>query len=336
MKKLLILALILVGGVATADSTITSKQYVDAALNTLQSQIPAKNTDTVLTHTGTAGEIGEKKIYNANNSYGAQTDALVTAGAFNSAVQNALASEFVCTEWQGDVHDNAHCLLYEVRTATQSQILPDGFTQLEYLESTGTQYIDTNYKPNNLTNFEIKYLYTNFITATIANTPYGCTLAPDAQKANYGVFRTGPGSHTTYNRMAWGDASLGSNIALSGNIQRIDTWYIDKYLQNKLYIDGNLVATSSTTLNTQWSAPNSLWLFARHADNYHLSYPSAIKIAYAKAWENTETKFNFVPARRNSDGKLGMYDLVSGGFFTNSGTDEFVAGPVASYFPQGN
>ena len=119
MKKLLILALILAGGVAGADSTITSKQYVDAALDTLQSEISAKNTDTVLTHTGTAGEIGEKKIYNAGNSYGEQTDALVTAGAFNSAVQNALESEFVCTEWQGDVHDNAHCLLYEVRGVFQ-------------------------------------------------------------------------------------------------------------------------------------------------------------------------------------------------------------------------
>ena len=28
------------------------------------------------------------------------------------------------------------------------RILPDGYTQLKYIESTGTQYINTGFKPN--------------------------------------------------------------------------------------------------------------------------------------------------------------------------------------------
>ena len=151
MKKLLILALILVGGVAGADSSITSKQYVDTVLDTLQPQVPAKNIDTVLTHTGTAGEIGEKKIYNANNSYDEQTDALISAETFNTALQNALSSEFVCIE-----RNSQGCLLYEVRGATQNRIqtLPIGYTQLEYIELTGTQYIRLRTLPN-ASNFKI-------------------------------------------------------------------------------------------------------------------------------------------------------------------------------------
>ena len=50
---------------------------------------------------------------------------------------------------------------------------------------------------------------------------------------------------------------------------------------------------------------------------------------YAKIYDNTDTLVrDFVPVRRNSDGVLGMCDMVTGNFFTNSGTGEFVAGPA--------
>ncbi|MBO4683151.1 MAG: hypothetical protein J5611_01050 [Alphaproteobacteria bacterium] len=157
MKKLLFVILALFVFSVRADNTITSKEYVDGQVATLQTQIPAKNTNTVVTNTGTAGTIGEKAIYDTTATYNTQTDALVTAGAFNSAVQNALESEFVCVEWQGNVHDNAHCLLYEVRGAAQTQTLPSGYTQLEYLESTGTQYIDTGDNATTNMSFEISF-----------------------------------------------------------------------------------------------------------------------------------------------------------------------------------
>ena len=117
MKTFLLSFLFLVVGIAYADNTITSKEYIDTQVSNLQTQIPAKNANTVVTNTGTAGTIGEKAIYDTTVAYGTQSDALVTAGAFNTAVQNALESEFVCVEWQGNVHDNAHCLLYEVQNA---------------------------------------------------------------------------------------------------------------------------------------------------------------------------------------------------------------------------
>ena len=96
---------------------VTSESYVDAAVATLQDEIPAVNGNTVLTNTGTAGEIGQKQIYNANADYASQQNALVTAETFNAAVQNAIDNEYVCIEWLGDNHDNAHCLLYQIRPA---------------------------------------------------------------------------------------------------------------------------------------------------------------------------------------------------------------------------
>lgn len=38
-------------------------------------------------------------------------------------------------------------------------------------------------------------------------------------------------------------------------------------------------------------------------------------------------KMKLIPAKRKSDGEVGMYDMVGGKFYGNSGTGEFIAGP---------
>ena len=316
MKKLLILALILVGGVATADSTITSKQYVDAALDTLQSQISAKNTDTVLTHTGTAGEIGEKKIYNTNNSYGEQTDALVTAGAFNSAVQNALESEFVCTEWQGDVHDNAHCLLYEVRTATLT-----GYTQLEYLESTGTQYINTGIAPTNNVGMSVKYAWTR-----LGNSRY----IFGSYNPHYYLGITSKGVMAG----AYGPSAGNTVLSTSVSVGTIYQYDINLYNSGTVQFVGLTPVTTLTPKTFNDTHKRFISLFS--VDDGGNKGFSESRIYHMQITDGSALVRNFIPARRNSDGELGMYDTVSNTFFTNSGTDEFIAGPIASYFPQGN
>ena len=48
----------------------------------------------------------------------------------------------------------------------------------------------------------------------------------------------------------------------------------------------------------------------------------------AKIWDDSgDLVFNGIPARRDSDGVLGIYDTVSNNFFTNAGTGTFIAGP---------
>ena len=114
MKKLFIIICALVVGVAYADNVITSKEYVDGQSATLQPQIQAKNTNTVLTYPAAGTDApGEKAIYDASAAYGEQTDALVTAGEFNNALQVALDTEFVCVS-----RNDQGCFLYEIRAGT--------------------------------------------------------------------------------------------------------------------------------------------------------------------------------------------------------------------------
>ena len=113
MKKVFIIICMLFVGLANADNVITSKEYVDTAGATLQPQVPAKNTNTVLTYPAAGTETpGEKAIYDSNESMAGQSKNLVTAGQFNTALQNALDTEFVCVS-----RNEQGCLLYEIRAA---------------------------------------------------------------------------------------------------------------------------------------------------------------------------------------------------------------------------
>ena len=116
MKKFLaFLICVLVTGTtfATGENVATSKAYVDTAVAQKQDAIPANDgTAQVLTNTGTPGSVGTKNIYDSTGEYAEQTGALVTAGDFNTAVQNAIDMEFTCIEWNaaGD------CLLVDIQS----------------------------------------------------------------------------------------------------------------------------------------------------------------------------------------------------------------------------
>lgn len=99
---------------AAGESVPTSKSYVDAEIATKQDKIAANNgAAQVLTNTGTAGEYGTRGIYDANGAYATQQNNLVDAGTMNSAVQNAIDSEFECVEEDG----NGNCLLTRIQGA---------------------------------------------------------------------------------------------------------------------------------------------------------------------------------------------------------------------------
>ena len=126
-----------------ADTTVTSKQYVDT---TRQATIPAAGTNantpgsTVVTYTGTAGQIGERGIFNPETNFDYENnevasgheDDLVTAGSIFPAVgglyqqieqvtnlPTTQTTNKVCTEWvAGQSHIDANCLLWNLTDQT--------------------------------------------------------------------------------------------------------------------------------------------------------------------------------------------------------------------------
>ncbi|MCQ2580650.1 MAG: hypothetical protein MJ164_00560 [Alphaproteobacteria bacterium] len=198
--------------------------------------------------------------------------------------------------------------------------LPAGYTELEYIENDGHSYLILPYIANNKTVLYCRYneLQNGF---QVANAIFGVTDSPDVAKANNGVLRL---TGSNFNRMGWGDAQSGSVKDVSAP-KEFNTWYEVLYDQNKLYLNNVLYATSATSNNTVWSANYGLGVFARNGSSVTMVAYAKISSLWAK--EGGDYKLNLIPARRNSDNVLGMYDTVSGTFFENAGTGDFIAGP---------
>ncbi|MBR6752361.1 MAG: hypothetical protein IKL95_03790, partial [Alphaproteobacteria bacterium] len=92
-------------------------------------------------------------------------------------------------------------------------------------------------------------------------------------------------------------------------------------------INVNGVSDSNTNQSTDFEGDRSLFLFARNANGTTNTF-AKVKLKETIITKNGSVARNFIPAK-NSSGVVGMYDTVSGTFFENAGTGEFVAGPVA-------
>ena len=121
MKKFLFILFglfVVAGAFAAGENVPTSKSYVDSKLGEKQDIIPANDgAARVLTNTGTTGEYGTKDIYDSTASYGGQSKSLIDAVTMNTAVQNAIDTEFVCIEWVDPNDHTSDCLLMDIRGA---------------------------------------------------------------------------------------------------------------------------------------------------------------------------------------------------------------------------
>lgn len=205
----------------------------------------------------------------------------------------------------------------EDSTGTQTMLsksLPAGYTQLEYIESTGTQYIDTGYVPNSNSQFDITFLVNQ------ANLNVDCPL--------FGVRTSGSGNSYTFWCHGVGySAATYSALIFNDKENRISNFKLNNKhhvtLKNGLYsING--VNTSFTKVGE--GTPNQNLILFGLANGASIDGRKFVGLVYGfKISENNALKRNFIPAK-NSSGTIGMYDLVEGKFYTNKGTGTFTAG----------
>lgn len=194
--------------------------------------------------------------------------------------------------------------------------LPLGYTLLDYIESTGTQYIDTGIIPDNDTGFSVTLQCVNIPTD---NFVYGARQGDDGRfvvGAKSDSVYVGYGSQVTlYNWQGVASPSVRNNIKVNYKNSRI------AQLNNEL--DYNLPSTLPTFDNA-----TTVTLFGRNANGTVVGF--AQRVYDNKITQGNNVIRNYIPCRRNSDSALGMYDTVTGNFLTNQGTGTFTAGNAVS------
>jgi len=202
--------------------------------------------------------------------------------------------------------------------------VPSTYTQLEYLEATGrTQYIDTGLRANidNHSNYRLLIKRTTFSSGE-----YNWWLDGSALGGRDGVYvgideyihayYYGVGNDTSTGVVATFNVPITYDLNIPGDYYRVT----DE--------GGNtLVNYSPLVVNDSNFTSEGLPLYVFGYSGEDRKYSG--RIYYAKIYYAGTIVRDFIPARRNSDNVLGMYDTVTNTFFTNDGTGTFVAGPNA-------
>ena len=186
--------------------------------------------------------------------------------------------------------------------------LPDEYQEVEYIGSSGTQYIKTGVLTNNgiieqYTEIQISKLSKRQLTGQNNGWWFGITAT------NYYE-----GGGTT-------------NIMPSENsFDRIV--YTTNYVNNSATMTINETAKFQRTDSDMNSGLNKeIYIF--NINNFSNASMTA-KIKSFRITVNNELVRDYVPCYRKSDEEIGLYDLVNGRFYTNQGTGEFSKGENAN------
>lgn len=194
--------------------------------------------------------------------------------------------------------------------------LPSGYTELEYIQSSGTQYIDTGIKPNQDTSIEIEaipsavgetYLGEGFCpyAAGVSNndSAFECYTSQDQYEFDY------DGQIVYLATATVGDVL---KINHSKNVVSLTVNGADVYTQIFEY--------------KSFESPYTLTLFARHRAS--LVYSKG-KIKKCKIKSGDTLVRDFYPAK-SINGTVGLFDIVNDVFYTNAGSGVFTAGAEIS------
>ena len=211
------------------------------------------------------------------------------------------------------------------------KLLPNEYQQVEYIESTGTQWIDTKIISNQDTKVEIKFLITMFKRGE--NTClFGARNMHDNRTY---TFMFGGGSNSGYNDILW-SAYNNINKVENNNILSTNIEYTLVKDKNKTYLNGNLIYEVAYE---NFTTPYSIYLCAVNQTSREL-FCAYLRIYEFKIYDNDLERNNYIPCYStttvtNADGKTvpantkGLYDTVEGKFYKNQNTseDDFIAGP---------
>ena len=189
--------------------------------------------------------------------------------------------------------------------------LPSGYRQLEYIESSGTQYINTAFNPNQNTRVTMDITPLNVIQSKM-----WCAFGCRTSSRYFGLYKASTGSMN----LTW---FYGTNYS---NYFSVD--YTARHLfevnKNTANVDG--VQKSYPAQTFQLTRP--MYLFCDD-DSGQATSLSAARLYSCRIYDNGVLIRDFIPCK-NADGVVGLWDDVSSSFYANAGTGTFTAGPVVN------
>lgn len=199
--------------------------------------------------------------------------------------------------------------LIEQIEQNETNSIPEEYTRLKEIVSSGTQYINTGFKPNQDTR-----------------------VIMDAQiiEGNESTTQFLFGARETYKSKGFSFCWHGTNkcfrpyygsevYSFSTSIEYTDNLYLDFNKTSVTLNDESMTLTSYT-----FTAPVNMCIFAVNNNGTNDFYAS-MRLRAFKIYDNGTLVRDYVPVKVNSSGEIGLYDKMTKEFFGNAGTGSFQA-----------
>ena len=186
------------------------------------------------------------------------------------------------------------------------------YTPVEYIQSDGTQYIDTGFMPNNNTRIVIDIEHFDGDATSVAF--YGCRdnkTATSSTKSFVGWQRSG-------------GTSFNFHYGQSANIVQSPTGTN----KGRFLIDHNkaVVTINGTKFNlkgaSDFQADDSMFLLAAQTAGELDTQTGSHRLYSCQIYDNEVLVRDFIPCK-HLNGTVGLYDKVNDVFYTNAGSGEF-------------
>lgn len=187
--------------------------------------------------------------------------------------------------------------------------LPSGYNQVEYIESSGTQYINTGVKPNTNTRM---VLTAQVLSSQKTEGHLASVVTSDA--ALFFVLSLRPVSGIMTYATRYGTSALSP---FPTSVTPYGKHVFDKN-KGVTKIDAETVTVTSGAFQID----KQLTLFARNAASGKIDAFTSMKLYECKIYDGTTLIRDFVPCRRTNT-TPGLYDLVNNVFYENAGSGDF-------------
>ena len=195
-------------------------------------------------------------------------------------------------------HGQMFAMTFGNRESAWAPRLPVAYQEVEYLESTGTQWIDTGYTHSGNCIYSVS-----------------CALMSRTPAYQQVVGRMGDNTHIGCNSggMSW-QSRYSSGFSNPGSPVTIGTKYSVTLARGEFTVDG-----------TSYPFTPAVGVYAETKVLFGLGSWRVYAFGVIEL-PGTPVR-DLVPVVRKSDSMAGMYDHISEQFFTNQGTGDFLVGP---------
>lgn len=193
--------------------------------------------------------------------------------------------------------------------------VPAEYQEVEYIEGTGTQYINTGI-PASTSNLRISSTVMLTGVGTTSGSGGDAIWAGGWSVDGYLLIRFG--SNPGVFRWHSGGKSVDASATLH-------TWFEIETTKDSLIVDGTTYWLSSPSGSDQ-NYTVCLW-WASNTGGANPAEKARIRLKPTKMYSGNTLLREFYPAYRKSDSVAGLWDGVEKQFHTNDGTGAFVVGP---------